>query len=284
MISKPPHIGHMMKPVTVLFSAAFLWLAGSAAPVLAGGLPAASASFSHSDLTLHPGGFANGTWTAGLEIVIKGNWKTYWRMPGDAGIPPQFDWSGSKNLKSVKVLWPAPERYNDAAGESIGYKHHVAFPLVVTPLDTGKPATLSLKLFYAICEDVCIPAEASLSVTLKPVASAPGAVVAKYLKRVPAGRVDGLQLVSASLTKAAGKPALKVVLSGGKVTGTTEIFVEGNDDLYFAKPVAQPASGTTRTFILAISGLDKPEKISARPLTLTIISGEARLERAVRLR
>ena len=60
-------------------------------------------------------------------------WKTYWRMPGDAGIPPQFDWSGSQNVKSVEVLWPAPQRFIDSGGETVGYKDRVVFPLRIVP-------------------------------------------------------------------------------------------------------------------------------------------------------
>ena len=64
---------------------------------------------------------------AGIEIRLAPGWKTYWRYPGDSGIPPRFDFSPSKNVKSVTVRYPAPHRLTDESGTSIGYKHGVVF-------------------------------------------------------------------------------------------------------------------------------------------------------------
>ena len=67
---------------------------------------------------------------AGVEIRLDAGWKTYWRDPGDSGVPPTFDFSGSDNVKSVTVQWPAPERFPDGAGgNSIGYVGRVILPL-----------------------------------------------------------------------------------------------------------------------------------------------------------
>ena len=83
---------------------------------------------------------------AGVEIKLQPGWKTYWRYPGDSGVPPRFDFSGSANLKSAKVLYPAPHLFSDDSGNSLGYKDNVVFPLQVTPAQAGKPVTLRLKL------------------------------------------------------------------------------------------------------------------------------------------
>jgi len=52
---------------------------------------------------------------AGVEIQLDPGWHTHWRYPGDSGVPPTFDFAGSENIKSVTMLWPAPERFADAA-------------------------------------------------------------------------------------------------------------------------------------------------------------------------
>ena len=83
---------------------------------------------------------------AGVEIRLKPGWHTYWRYPGDAGVPPQFDFGHSKNVKSVNVLWPAPQRLPEAGGISIGYEGDVIFPLRIVPQDPAKPVALSLTL------------------------------------------------------------------------------------------------------------------------------------------
>src|SRR5690349_23436369 len=82
---------------------------------------------------------------AGIEIRLDPGWLTYWRDPGDSGAPPTFDFSGSENVKSVNVLWPAPERIPDGAGgNSIGYRSHVILPLHVVPMDDAKQTALRL--------------------------------------------------------------------------------------------------------------------------------------------
>src|SRR6266403_1322223 len=72
---------------------------------------------------------------AGIEIRLKNGWHTYWRYPGDAGVPPRFDFTGSQNVKSVEVAWPAPHAFTDDSGTSIGYKNGVIFPLRIVPDD-----------------------------------------------------------------------------------------------------------------------------------------------------
>src|SRR5438105_12223572 len=78
---------------------------------------------------------------AGVEIRLAPGWKTYWRYPGDSGMPPRFDFSGSQNVKSVTVRFPAPRRLVDESGTTIGYKHDVVFPLDVVQEDATKPVT-----------------------------------------------------------------------------------------------------------------------------------------------
>src|SRR3984885_15443122 len=96
---------------------------------------------------------------AGVEIRLEPGWKTYWRYPGDSGVPPTLDFSGSENIKSVIMLWPAPEAFADGAGgNSIGYMGRLILPLRVVANDTAKPSAVNLKLAYAICGNLCVPA------------------------------------------------------------------------------------------------------------------------------
>jgi DsbC/DsbD-like thiol-disulfide interchange protein len=101
-----------------------------------------------------------------VQIDLAEGWKTYWRMPGEAGIAPHFDWSGSHNAADVELRWPAPGRYHDASGETIGYAGRVVFPVTVRPRDPSQPVELALQLSYAVCKDICIPARVDLSQVL----------------------------------------------------------------------------------------------------------------------
>ncbi len=96
-------------------------------------------------------------------------WKTYWRNPGDAGgLPPSFNWSRSQNLSSATVLYPAPKRLTDEAGDTIGYKDHVTFPVLVVAKDASKPIHLALDMNFGICKDICVPSEAKHDLELMP--------------------------------------------------------------------------------------------------------------------
>src|SRR5262245_29061072 len=109
---------------------------------------------------------ADGALRAGLEIRLKAGWHTYWRYPGDAGVPPKFDFASSQNLKRAEVLWPVPQRLVEAGGTTLGYSSDVIFPVRLEPVDAKKPVVLRVKLDYAICEKLCVPAEAMVELTL----------------------------------------------------------------------------------------------------------------------
>jgi DsbC/DsbD-like thiol-disulfide interchange protein len=89
---------------------------------------------------------------AGVEFRMDPGWHTYWRYPGDSGVPPRFDFDASENLRAVKVLYPAPHAFKDESGTSIGYLEHVIFPVQVTPRDPKKPVRLKLTVNYAVCQ------------------------------------------------------------------------------------------------------------------------------------
>src|SRR5215470_18676575 len=109
---------------------------------------------------------ADGLLRAGVEIRLATGWKTYWRYPGDSGVPPVFDFSKSENVKSVSILWPAPHRFTDDGGASIGYKGGVIFPVHVVPANPNRPTTLRAAISYAVCEKLCVPARGQATLEL----------------------------------------------------------------------------------------------------------------------
>ena len=111
---------------------------------------------------------------AGFEVKLAPGAITYWRDPGDSGLPPTFDFSGSENVAKVEPLFPAPKRITESdGGEAFGYDGGVVFPLRVKPLDPARPATLKLNANFAVCEKVCLPAKAQLELTLPVAANSP---------------------------------------------------------------------------------------------------------------
>jgi DsbC/DsbD-like thiol-disulfide interchange protein len=221
------------------------------------------------------------TMRAGVEIKLRpGDWKTYWRYPGDSGVPPRFDFSGSDNLKTAEVLYPAPHAFTDEAGNSIGYKDSVIFPLRVRPQEAGKPVRLQLKLDYAVCEKICVPAQGNAALTLAPGASGHEAALAAAEARVPrpvpaeqlglsVRRVggDGKPLVMLDLKPPAGEPL--------------DVFVEGPTPEW-ALPIPKPVQGAPagrRQVSFALDGLPPGVDPKGRfELTFTVVAGGRALE------
>lgn len=127
---------------------------------------------------------ANGLHIAGLELRLAPGWKTYWRAPGAGGIPPRFNWSGSRNLSHVDVRYPIPKVMDQNGVRSIGYDDDVVFPLVVTAHDPGKPVRIRAEIEVGVCEEVCIPMTLQLAVDL-PTGGAYDASIGSILDNQP---------------------------------------------------------------------------------------------------
>ncbi len=67
------------------------------------------------------------TISAGLSITLEKGWKTYWRSPGQVGLPPEIDWENSTNVLHTKFYWPTPERFQEFEIENYGYSNKVIF-------------------------------------------------------------------------------------------------------------------------------------------------------------
>ena len=126
----------------------------------------------------------DGTHIAALQFDLAPGWQTYWRTPGDVGIPPSFDWSGSRNLENVKVNWPQPLVYESYGARTIGYKDLLVLPLQVTPKRPGGRITLAGRVEIGVCKDICIPASFTFRVSLDAVSEHDG-TINNALSRVP---------------------------------------------------------------------------------------------------
>src|SRR5579863_8303040 len=111
----------------------------------------------------------------GLQLRLTPGWHTYWRSPGDAGIPPVIDWKGSENFAGAEIAWPAPKRLPSLGGlETVGYEDGVVLPIVVRLAHPGAPLRLHAEVDYASCKDICIPYHASLDLALPAGLARPG--------------------------------------------------------------------------------------------------------------
>src|SRR6266850_7730520 len=140
----------------------------------------------HSAVRLLAGSRSGGVLLGGIAFALQPGWKTYWRTPGDSGVPPRFDFSKSDNIEAVTVLWPAPMQFDDGAGgHSLGYKGQVVLPLRIVAKSADKPVTLRAAINYAVCDKLCIPVEANSELSFMSVASTEDGGLAAALDAVP---------------------------------------------------------------------------------------------------
>lgn len=211
---------------------------------------------------------SGGPLIAGVHVKLAPEWKTYWRMPGDSGIPPQFDWSGSVNLTRADVAYPLPARFRDEAGETIGYHDEVLFAVAVTPEDTGRPVILKLNLAFAVCRDICIPARAEPLIDLG--STPPSSIVAMWAARIPIVRENG-PILKAEARMGKSKPVLAL-----KVDGTPDdIFIEAASPAYFGKPISHDGE-----IVLPVSNIKRPEDLRGLAFKATMAFGTSGIEQA----
>jgi DsbC/DsbD-like thiol-disulfide interchange protein len=220
---------------------------------------------------------------AGVELELPEGWKTYWRYPGEAGgVAPVFDWSQSTNLESAQVLYPAPKRFTDASGETIGYKGNVTFPVRLKPKDASKPIDLRVAFDYGVCKDICIPAQAELALTVPPDADASEELM-NAMARVPAppdARRESDPLVTGVVTELTGdKP--RIVLRAEVPAGGDHVdaFVDAPDGLYVPLPkkTADDGKGAV-TFEVDLSKDVDIAALKGKKLSATIVSDKGQSE------
>jgi DsbC/DsbD-like thiol-disulfide interchange protein len=226
------------------------------------------------------------TWLrAGIEIRLEPGWKTYWRYPGDSGVPPRFDFAHSENVKRVTVGWPAPHRFSDEAGQSIGYKEHVIFPLHVEPQDAGKPATLRLDVDYAICQKLCIPAQGKAELVVTGTPTSQQALLAAAEARLPQPRALG-EGTTLSVAAVRRDPGGRVVVDlKAAEPANLDLFAEGPTPewaLPLPEPIPDAPAGAKR-FAFALDGLPPGATADGAMLTFTAIAGDAAIEVKYRL-
>ena len=226
---------------------------------------------------------------AGIEIKLKPGWHTYWRYPGDSGVPPASDFSKSQNVKWAMVRYPAPTRFPDGAGgSSIGYKNDVILPVSVQPDDASRPALLRLKLSYAVCEKLCVPAEANLELTLTGRPSSTDADVAAAEARLPKevriGDAGPLAIRAARRETISGKAC--VIVDVAAPAGVPVILFAEGPTPQWALPLPEPVSGAPtglQRFAFKLDGLPPGAKPDGAELKLTAVAGDTAVEAAFRL-
>lgn len=105
----------------------------------------------------------DGTMMVALDVRLDPGIKTYWRVPGETGIPVQLDFAGSSGVTESEILWPLPIRE-----QADGYTDHVYYGDVTFPIRltlAGDDAHLNVAILMGVCSDICVPVSSTLDLT-----------------------------------------------------------------------------------------------------------------------
>lgn len=216
---------------------------------------------------------------AALELRLAPGWHTYWRTPGDAGFPAAIDWSGSENLASADISWPAPRRLTIEGLENIVYLDHVVLPIALTVTDPGKPVRLRAEVDYASCEKICIPYHATLNLTLPAGLAVPGpeaSLIAEAAAKVPGSlSAASLRLLSATVTGPdAATPSLAVtVASDAGPLMAPDLFIEGIPQVTPPEPAILHRSNQRSTSLIVKLPAEVDRAALGQKLTFTVVDG-----------
>ncbi|QWG14440.1 thioredoxin family protein [Bradyrhizobium sediminis] len=210
----------------------------------------------------------------GVRLNLGSGWKTYWKSPGDAGLPTEFDWSGSQNIVDAEVNWPAPSRLSILGFETIGYAQEVLFPVRIKVRDPGVETRIRLKLAIYACGTICVREERTLAATIRPGASGDSpTIIDAWRSRVPLATSIVLSVLSIerSLT---GPASLRIEVQSARPLLEPDVFVESDPPVSGDKPIITFDQGNRATLIVNLPG-ETAESLRTRPVIATVVSDDA---------
>ena len=179
-----------------------------------------------------------------LHLKLKPGWKTYWRAPGEAGIPPSFSWEGSKNIAAVDVLWPRPIVFHQYGMRSIGYKTEIILPLTIQLSTPGGKIDLKGQISLGICQDICIPHTVKSSTTLQANQTVLDPKIKNALRQLPkTARTAGLRARRCTFLPAQSGLMLKVTLDMPSTGAPEHAVIETNNPFVWADPPTVSRAG-----------------------------------------
>lgn len=212
---------------------------------------------------------ADGVLRGALEIALDPGWKTYWRDPGDAGVPPSLDLSASTGVESLEIDFPAPERHDDGYAVWAGYDAPVSLPIRLKLADPAQSPSISAKVFLGICQSICIPVSTTLDVAAEDGSGANDAAVTAAFAALPEHASERFGIIGVS---AAGE-ALEVRVSIPDDVESAELFLAGADGYAFG--LAEPAAVASGAATFTVPVYGRPKAVpTGSGLHYTLVSGD----------
>ncbi len=220
----------------------------------------------------------DGRHMAALRIRLAEGWKTYWRAPGDSGIPPAFDWTGSRNLQAVRPLWPTPQVFDPEGLRTIGYKRELILPLAITPRRDGRPISIRGRVALGVCKDVCMPMEAAFGAELPAgeegrEASGSAAIRAALARLPRSGAEAGLRDISCTLEPIADGLRITARLTLPRLGRDEVAVIEPADQTIWVSPTELSRKGSRLTLVSdLVPASGKPFALSRSEIRISLFA------------
>lgn len=240
------------------YIAALLISALGAAPAMA----ASEARVDGAAVALIAARAADGGLDLAIAIDLDPGYKTYWRQPGDSGVPPFFDWALSRGLTVQGVDHPYPIRFSDGYGTSLGHEGSIVLPVRAVVADQTAMVEIAVTIDLGICREMCVPVRVSLAKALKPTDQDAAAAreVAAARAALPV-KVDAAASITPHPTDSR---RVRITIPGAR-----EVVVDGPAD--WALPIPAAVDGAAGTFDMELDGMPKTATPSGTPVTVTFL-------------
>lgn len=222
---------------------------------------------------------AAGTHMTALHLSLAPGWKTYWRNPGDAGIPPLFDWTGSENVSAVRLHWPRPHVFDFNGLSTVGYKGEFVLPMEVIPNDPGRPIRLKGSVELGVCDDICLPASFAFD-TLLSGAGAPDPVIDAALADRPVS-ADQAGLAGIGCTVDPIKDGLRITATMALPDAgdpETVVFETATPGIWVSSAETSRQGRTLTAVAEMVPPQGAPFALDRSGVTLTVISEDRAVE------
>ena len=251
---------------------AFALLLAAMLPAAADGLPPGITS-----ARLVPGQVAaDGTRITALDLQLEPGWKTYWRSPGDSGVPPQFDWSGAANVAKAAPLWPRPEVIESGGDRTLGYHDRLVLPIALTPRAPGQPMTGPVAVDLGVCQNVCVPVHVSLDLPAPDPADAPpDPLIEAALAAVPD---RGQAALDCTLTDIADGVQVAAGLAAPAGPGTVAALELDAPGVWVSQPDLRHEDGRLTATADFVGPTGKPFALDPAKVRLTLIGPQGAVE------
>lgn len=200
---------------------------------------------------------SDGTHMAAIRLTLDPGWKTYWRAPGDAGIPPSFEWNGSQNLRGVQFHWPMPEVFHDNGMRSIGYSEQVVIPVQITPQTTGADVRVSGQIHIGVCDEICMPMSLDFDAILPPAGARDGTITAALLDRPMTSREGNVGAVTCRFDPMDDGLGLTATIEMPSTGRGEEAVIEVGDPKIWVSEPQTSRSGNMLTATSVLINLDQ---------------------------